>query len=83
MAARRKYGELRYSRLGRGRVQCLEQHPKRAEEPSSMRLYRASQSRAKQFLLPSEKKLERVEVLVLARTEEIPRRSIGQRGTDL
>lgn len=53
------------------------------EKSRGMRSYRASQSRAKQFLSPSERKLECVEVLVLARTEETPRRSIGQRGTDL
>lgn len=55
MAARRKYGELRYSRLGRGRVLCLEQHLKRAEVPSSMMLYMASQSRAKENFYHLEK----------------------------
>lgn len=42
MAARRKYGELWCSRLGRARA-----HLKRAEVPCSERLYRASHSTAK------------------------------------
>lgn len=81
MAARRKCGELCYSRLGTGRVWCLEQYLKRAEVLCSMMMSRASQSKGG-FVSPRERKLGRVERVAFPRTG-VTARSTRQTIVDL